>query len=106
MQRRELPDGWDADIPSFDADPDGIATRKASNEVLNAIAPRVPWLLSGSADLTGSAASGLTFDEAGTFSPEDRSGRSPPLRHPRARVGGDLQRAGAHQAAPASGRPT
>jgi transketolase len=75
MQRRELPDGWDADIPSFDADPDGIATRKASNKVLNAIAPRVPWLLSGSADLTGSAASGLTFDEAGTFSPEDRSGR-------------------------------
>ena len=75
MQRRELPDGWDADIPSFDADPGGIATRKASNEVLNAIAPRVPWLLSGSADLTGSAASGLTFDEAGTFSPEDRSGR-------------------------------
>jgi transketolase len=75
MQRRELPEGWDAEIPSFDADPDGIATRKASNKVLNAIAPRVPWLLSGSADLTGSAASGLTFDEAGTFSPEDRSGR-------------------------------
>ena len=75
MQRRELPEGWDAEIPSFDADPDGIATRKASNKVLNAIAPRVPWLLSGSADLTGSAASGLTSDEAGTFSPEDRSGR-------------------------------
>ncbi len=75
MQRRELPEGWDAEIPSFDADPGGIATRKASNKVLNAIAPRVPWLLSGSADLTGSAASGLTSDEAGTFSPEDRSGR-------------------------------
>jgi transketolase len=75
MQRRELPDGWDAEIPSFDADSGGIATRKASNEVLNAIAPRVPWLLSGSADLTGSAASGLSFDGAGTFSPEDRSGR-------------------------------
>jgi transketolase len=75
MQRRELPDGWDAEIPSFDADPGGIATRKASHAVLNAIAPRVPWLLSGSADLTGSAASGLSFDGAGTFSPEDRSGR-------------------------------
>ncbi len=75
MQRRELPEGWDADIPSFDADPGGIATRKASNEVLNAIAPRVPWLLTGSADLTGSAASGLSFDGAGTFSPGDRSGR-------------------------------
>ena len=75
MQRRELPEGWDAEIPSFDANAGGIATRKASNEVLNSIAPRVPWLLSGSADLTGSAASGLTFDEAGTFSPQNRSGR-------------------------------
>jgi transketolase len=75
MQRRELPEGWDAEIPTFDADPGGIATRKASSEVLNSIAPRVPWLLSGSADLTGSAASGLTFDGAGTFSPENRSGR-------------------------------
>ncbi len=75
LQRRELPDGWDAEIPTFDPDPKGIATRKASHAVLNAIAPRVPWLLSGSADLTGSAASGLDFDGAGTFSPEDRSGR-------------------------------
>ena len=75
MQRRELPDGWDTDIPSFDADPKGLATRKSSNQVLNAIAPRVPWLLSGSADLTGSASNGLGFDGAGTFSPEDRDGR-------------------------------
>jgi transketolase len=75
MQRREVPDGWDADIPSFDADPDGLATRKASNQVLNAIAVRVPWLVSGSADLTGSAGNELTFDEAGTFSSHDRSGR-------------------------------
>jgi transketolase len=43
--------------------------------VLNAIAQRVPWLLSGSADLTGSAASGLDFEDAGTFSPENRAGR-------------------------------
>ncbi|MDP9276878.1 MAG: transketolase, partial [Actinomycetota bacterium] len=70
-----LPDGWDNDIPSFDADPKGLATRKSSNKVLNSIAPRVPWLVSGSADLTGSASSGLDFDDAGTFSPEDRSGR-------------------------------
>jgi transketolase len=75
MQRRELPEGWDADVPSFEADPDGVATRKASNQVLNAIAPRVPWLVSGSADLTGSASSGLTFDGAGILAPEDRSGR-------------------------------
>jgi transketolase len=75
MQRRELPDGWDADIPTFDADEKGIATRKASNKVLNTIAPRVPWLLSGSADLTGSASSGLTFDGATEFQPDDRGGR-------------------------------
>jgi transketolase len=75
MQRRLLPDGWDADIPSFDADPAGIATRKAAHQVLNAIAPRVPWLVSGSADLTGSAASGLDFEGAGTFSPSERAGR-------------------------------
>ncbi|MEK6276702.1 MAG: transketolase [Actinomycetota bacterium] len=75
MQRRLLPEDWDADIPSFDADPEGMATRKSSNKVLNAIAPRVPWLLSGSADLTGSASSGLDFEGAGNFQPEDRSGR-------------------------------
>ncbi len=75
MQRRTLPDGWDADIPSFDADEEGMATRKASHQVLNAIAPRVPWLLSGSADLTGSAASGLDFDGATAFQPDDRTGR-------------------------------
>src|SRR5256885_1870524 len=73
MQRRELPEGWDAEIPSFEADPGGIATRKASNEVLNAIAPRVPWLVSGSADLTRSAGSGVTLDDARTLSPEGRS---------------------------------
>ncbi len=75
MQHRELPDGWDNDIPSFDADPKGLATRKSSNKVLNAIAPRVPWLVSGSADLTGSASSSLDVEDAGTFSPEDRGGR-------------------------------
>jgi transketolase len=74
MQRRTLPEGWDADIPSFDADEKGMATRKASHQVLNAIAPRVPWLFSGSADLTGSAASGLDFEDEG-FQPENRSGR-------------------------------
>jgi transketolase len=75
MQRRTLPDGWDADIPSFEADEKGMATRKASHQVLNAIAPRVPWLLSGSADLTGSAASGLDFEGASDFQVENRKGR-------------------------------
>jgi len=73
MQRRELPDGWDTDIPSFEADEKGIATRKASNQVLNAIAPRVPWLLVGSADLTGSTSVGL--DGAEPFEPSTPAGR-------------------------------
>jgi transketolase len=75
MQRRVLPDDWDADIPSFDPDEKGLATRKASHQVLNAICTRVPWLLSGSADLTGSAGTGLDFEGAGTFEPSDRAGR-------------------------------
>jgi transketolase len=75
MQRRELPDGWDNDLPSFDADPKGIATRKASNTVLNAIAPRVPWLLVGSADLTGSTSVGLSFDGVEPFEADTPAGR-------------------------------
>ena len=77
MQRRALPEGWDADIPSFEPDEKGLATRKASHQALNAIAARVPWLMSGSADLTGSAGSGLDFDGEGSaaFQPEDRRGR-------------------------------
>jgi transketolase len=75
MQRRELPAGWDAEIPDFEPDADGMATRKASHQVLNSIAPRVPWLLSGSADLTGSTASGLDAEEPSGFQPDRRSGR-------------------------------
>src|SRR3954451_3694495 len=77
MQRRTLPDGWDAEIPPFDPDEKGLATRKAAHQVLNAIATRVPWLVSGSADLTGSAGSGLDFEGEGSeaFQPEDRKGR-------------------------------
>src|SRR5204863_9600164 len=76
MQRRELPAAWDVDIPSFGPDMEkGMATRKASNAVLNAIAPRVPWLLVGSADLTGSTSVGLDFDGAETYQPATRAGR-------------------------------
>jgi transketolase len=77
MQVRELPEGWDTDIPSFDADEKGMATRKASNQVENAVAPRIPWLLVGSADLTGSTAVGLDEDVEGAeaFEPDVRSGR-------------------------------
>ena len=75
MQRRDLPDGWDAEIPSFAPDEEGIATRKASNQVENAIASRVPWLLAGSADLTDSTSVRLDLDGAGDFEPGAYGGR-------------------------------
>ncbi len=76
MQRRELPDDWDAAIPSFEADEEkGLATRKASNKVQNAIAERVPWMLAGSADLTDSTSVRLDFDGAVNFEPGSFGGR-------------------------------
>ncbi len=76
MQRRELPRGWDADIPEFPADPKGIASRDSSGQVLNAVAKNVPWLLGGAADLAPSTKTRLTFDGAGDFEPDNRSGRN------------------------------
>jgi transketolase len=75
QQKRALPDGWDADIPGFDADEKGIATRKASQQVENAIAARLPWLLAGSADLTDSTSVRLSFDGAEDFEPGAYDGR-------------------------------
>jgi transketolase len=54
MQSRTLPEGWVDHLPSFDADPKGVATRKASGAVLSAIAPVLPELWGGSADLADS----------------------------------------------------
>ena len=76
MQRRELPGGWDADIPEFPADAKGLASRDSSGQVLNAVAQNVPWLVGGAADLAPSTKTRLTFDGAGDFGPDDRSGRN------------------------------
>src|SRR5437764_1481101 len=76
MQRRDLPEGWDRDIPSFPADPKGIASRDSSAQVLNAIAPRLPWLLGGAADLAPSTKTRLTFEGAGDFERDDYGGRN------------------------------
>jgi transketolase len=76
MQRRELPEGWDGDIPEFDADAKGVAGREASAAVLNAVAHRVPWLVGGAADLAPSTKTRLTFETAGDFSAADRRGRN------------------------------
>jgi len=76
MQRRVLPDGWDAELPTFPADAKGVAGRDANGKVLNAVAKRVPWLIGGSSDLAPSNKSRLTFDGAGDFSADDRAGRN------------------------------
>jgi transketolase len=76
MLRRELPQGWDTGLPTFDADPKGIATRDASGKALNALARNVPWLLGGSADLGPSCKTRLTVEGCGDFSAENRAGRN------------------------------
>ncbi|UGB25700.1 transketolase [Methylorubrum sp. B1-46] len=71
-----LPQGWDRDIPVFEADAKGLATRESSGKVLNAIAKHVPFLLGGSADLAPSNKSNLTFEGAGSLTPFEPGGRN------------------------------
>jgi transketolase len=67
MQRRDLPAGWDRNLPVFPADPKGIAGRDASGKVLNVLAQNIPWFLGGSADLGPSNKTTLTYEGAGSF---------------------------------------
>jgi transketolase len=76
MQRRDLPPGWDSGLPTFPADPKGIAGRDASGKVLNVLAQNIPWLLGGSADLGSSNKTTLTFEGAGDFEPGNPGGRN------------------------------
>jgi transketolase len=76
LVRGKLPEGWDAEIPVFDADPKGIAGRDASGRVLNAVAMGVPWLVGGAADLTPSTKTELKFEGAGHLQKDAYSGRN------------------------------
>ncbi len=76
MQRRDLPEGWDCNLPSFPADRKGIAGREVSGEVLNVLAQNIPWLLGGSADLGPSNKTALKFLGAGDFEAATPSGRN------------------------------
>jgi transketolase len=76
MQHRQLPDGWDKDLPVFPADAKGIASRESSGKILNVLAKNVPWLMGGSADLYPSTKTRLTFDGAGDFQVGSRGGRN------------------------------
>ncbi|HXY00946.1 MAG TPA: transketolase [Candidatus Limnocylindrales bacterium] len=76
MQRHQLPNGWDKNLPVFAADAKGLATRESSGKVLNVLAQNIPWLVGGSADLAKSNKTNLTFDGAGEFFPNEFGGRN------------------------------
>jgi transketolase len=76
LQRRMdgiLPNGWDAELPSFPVDAKGMATRSSSGKVLDYLATQLPELIGGSADLTPS--NNTKFKEAGDFSKDNQAGR-------------------------------
>ncbi|MGI4728204.1 MAG: transketolase [Janthinobacterium lividum] len=70
----KLPEGWQDAVPTFKAEEGKIATRKASGKVLNAIAPFLPGLIGGAADLAPSTETNL--DKYESFTAEDRTGRN------------------------------
>jgi transketolase len=76
MERRELPDAWDRNLPSFPTDPKGVATRESSGKVLNVLAQNIPWLLGGSADLATSNKTNLKGDDTGEFRAGNYGGRN------------------------------
>jgi transketolase len=76
MQKRELPTGWDRNLPVFPADVKGIAGRDASGKVLNVLAQNIPWFLGGSADLGPSNKTTLTYAGAGDFQADNPQGKN------------------------------
>jgi len=77
LERRlagRLPEGWDAELPAFTPKDGAPATRAASGKVINAIAPRLPELIGGSADLTGS--NNTEIKAAAAFATEHAAGRN------------------------------
>src|SRR6266566_163430 len=76
IERRELPAGWDRNLPVFPADSKGIAGRDASGKVLNVLAQNIPWFLGGSADLGPSNKTTLTYKGAGSFDAGNPSGKN------------------------------
>ena len=76
MQKRELPAGWDRNLPVFPADAKGIAGRDASGQVLNVLAQNVPWFLGGSADLGPSNKTTLKYEGAGDLQAATPGGKN------------------------------
>src|SRR6201998_4614051 len=76
MQKRELPTGWDRNLPVFPADAKGIAGRDASGKVLNILAQNIPGFLGGSADLGPSNKTLFTYPGAGNFQADTPEGKT------------------------------
>src|SRR5229473_4249249 len=76
LERRDLPSGWDRNLPVFPADPKGVAGRDASGKVLNVLAQNIPWFLGGSADLGPSNKTTLTYEGAGDFQAATPGGKN------------------------------
>ncbi|HEY2462637.1 MAG TPA: transketolase [Steroidobacteraceae bacterium] len=76
MQCRELPDGWDRDLPVFPADQKGMGGRDAGSKALTVLAKSIPWLMGGSADLAPSTKTRLDFEGAGDFQAGQYGGRN------------------------------
>jgi transketolase len=76
MQRRDLPPDWEKSVPVFPPDAKGLAGRDSSAKVLNAVAQKIPWLMGGSADLSPSTKTRLTFEGAGDFEAGSYAGRN------------------------------
>lgn len=76
MRAGEMPEGWQDKLQTFEADAKGVASRASGGKVLNAFAENIPWLIGGSADLSPSTKTNLTFDSAGSYSAKDYSGRN------------------------------
>ena len=76
MRQGEMPEGWRNTAISFEADAKGIATRASGGKVLNGFAQQIPWLIGGSADLSPSTKTNLTFEGAGSFEAGSYGGRN------------------------------
>jgi transketolase len=76
MQRRDLPNGWDRNLPVFPADPKGVAGREASGKVLNVLAQNIPWFIGGSADLGPSNKTTLKYEGAGNIQANTPGGKN------------------------------
>jgi transketolase len=74
IQNREMPEGWDCCIPTFQANAKGLAGREANNKILNAVAAQIPWLIGGAADLAPSTKT--LIKDGGDFQRGNYSGRN------------------------------